>query len=151
MNERLISSKDQAGPCGIVCDACPLGSGAIAEAAGQTKKSISDCEIPTWAPFVPGGEDIDWAAVDRALTWMETYTRCAGCENGGGPPDCTIRICAREKGYDLCSSCEELNECTRFDWLREHGQHIKERLVECRGLSREEYIKKMKAQMPWQA
>lgn len=151
MNEKQSISKDQAGPCGIVCGACTLGSGTVAETAGQTKKSIVDCQIPSWAPFVPGGEAIDWAAVDRALTWMETYARCAGCENGGGPPDCTIRICAREKGYDLCSSCEELEECTRFDWLRDHGQQIKERLMQCRGLSREEYIKKMKDQMPRQA
>ncbi|WP_348304680.1 DUF3795 domain-containing protein [Methanothrix sp.] len=43
-------------------------------------------------------------AVDLGLAWMETHARCAGCENVGGPPDCTIRVCAREKGYDLCSS-----------------------------------------------
>ena len=26
------------------------------------------------------------AAVYRALDWMTTYARCAGCRNGGGPP-----------------------------------------------------------------
>lgn len=150
MNE-IMSSKDQAGPCGIICGSCPLGSGAVAKTAGQTKKSIVDWQIPTWSPSVPGGEAIDWASVDRALSWMEAYARCAGCENGGGPPDCTIRICARERGYDLCGSCEELEECTRFEWLREHGQQIKERLMQCRGLSKEEYVKKVDAQRPWQA
>jgi len=150
MNERPSSIEDQAGPCGIVCGSCPLGSGTVAETAGQTKRNITDFQIPSWSPFVPGGEAIDWAEVDRALTWMETYSRCAGCENGGGPPECTIRICTQEKGYDLCSSCEELEDCTRFDWLGEHGQQIKERLLECSGLSKGEYIKRMKPQMPWQ-
>ena len=148
MNERPNSTENQAGPCGILCGSCPMGGGTIAEAAGRTRQNLADSEIPNWAPFVPGGEAIDWAAVDLGLAWMETHGRCAGCENGGGPPDCTIRVCAREKGYDLCSSCEELEGCTRFEWLRDQGQMIKDRLNENRGLSKEEYLKKMTAKMP---
>ena len=63
---------------------------------------------------------------------MTTYARCAGCRNGGGPPDCAIRICARERGYERCSSCADLEGCTRFDWLGEHGQEAKEKLKERR-------------------
>ena len=81
---------------------------------------------------MPGGEAIDWAAVDRALDWMTTYARCAGCRNGGGPPDCAIRICL-EKGYELCSSCVDLEGCGRFEWLGEHGVEVREKLRECRG------------------
>jgi hypothetical protein len=151
MKEALNTTENRAGPCGIVCGACPLGSGTVAKTAGQTRKHIVDCQIPMWSPFVPGGEVIDWTAMDRGLEWMEKYACCAGCENGGGPPDCTIRICAREKGYELCSSCDELDSCTKFEWLKEHGSELKQRLKENKGLSKEEYIKKMREQMPWQA
>jgi hypothetical protein len=41
-----------------------------------------------------------------------------------------------------------LGGCTRFEWLRDQGQMIKDRLNENRGLSKEEYIKKMTAKMP---
>ena len=85
-----------------------------------------------WSPFVPGGEAIDWATVDRALDWMTTYARCAGCRNGGGPPDCAIRICARERDYELCSSCSDLEGCTKFDWLGEYGKEVKKKLKESR-------------------
>ncbi|HUM80643.1 MAG TPA: DUF3795 domain-containing protein [Methanothrix sp.] len=85
------------------------------------------------------------AAVDRGLDWMTTYTRCAGCRNGGGPPDCAIRICARERGYELCSSCGDLEGCTKFEWLEEHGVEVREKLKECRGLSREEHVRKMRS------
>lgn len=95
-----------------------------------------------WSPFIPGGEIIDWAAVDQALEWMVKNACCAGCANGGGPPDCTIRICARERGYDLCSSCEDLDSCTKFEWLKVHGSQLKQILNENRGLSREECIKR---------
>ena len=132
MTEPSNPNESQLGPCGILCSTCPLGNGAVAESAGQTRKHITDCQIPMWSPFLPGGEAIDWAAVDRALDWMTTYARCAGCQNGGGPADCAIRICARERGYELCSSCGDLEGCTRFDWLGEHGQEAKEKLKERR-------------------
>jgi hypothetical protein len=151
MSEAQDRIKNQAGPCGIVCVSCPLGCGTVAECAGRTKKNIVDCQIPMWSPFVPGGEVIDWAAVDKGLDWMEKYAVCAGCGNGGGPPDCTIRICARERGYELCSSCSDLDTCTKFEWLKEHGSELKGKLKENLGLSKEEYIKKMMNQMPWEA
>lgn len=149
MNESMHRIEDQAGPCGIVCASCPLGSGMVASVAAQTKKNIAECQIPMWAPFVPGGEAVDWAMVDLGLGWMEKNARCAGCRNGGGPPDCSIRICARERGYEFCSLCEELEECMKFEWLKEHGVALKRTLMENRGLSREEYIKKMRDKMPW--
>lgn len=151
MSEAQEIIKGQAGPCGIICVSCPLGNGAVAESASRTRKNIVDYKIAMWSPFVPGGEAIDWAAVDRGLDWLEKYAVCAGCGNGGGPPDCTIRICARERGIDLCNSCPDLEGCTRFEWLQEHGSQLKEMLMEGRGLSRDEYIQKMSKKMPWQA
>ncbi len=149
MNQSGNIIEDQAGPCGIICAACPLGSGAVAKSASQTRKHITDCQIPMWSPFVPGGEAIDWSAVDRGLEWAEEYARCAGCSNGGGPPDCAIRVCAKDRGYELCSSCGDLESCSKFDWLKEHGQKMKQSLQECRGLTRADYVKKMKDKMPW--
>jgi len=145
MNEAWIGIENQVGPCGIICGACPLGNGAVAKSADQTRKYIADCQIPMWAPFVPGGEAIDWKAMDQGLEWVQKYATCAGCRNGGGPPDCTIRICARERGMELCSSCGDLDGCNRFEWLKEHGNDVKENLKECRGLSKEEYLKKMRS------
>jgi hypothetical protein len=141
---------DQAGPCGIICNSCPLGSGEIAETAGKMKQIIKDCEIPDWAPMVPEGEKIDWIAVIRGLDWMTEYTLCAGCEMDGGPPECPIRICAREKGYLLCSLCDELEPCTKFNWLKDHGARLKETLKENKDKSKKEYIKAAGGSMPWE-
>jgi len=70
--------------------------------------------------------------VDRDLDLMTTCARCAGCRHGGGPPDCAIMICARERGYELCSSCSDLEGCTKFDWLGEYGKEVKKKLKESR-------------------
>ena len=145
MSDDLNEIENQVGPCGIICGACPLGSGKVSESARQTRKHIADCEIPTWAPFVPGGEAIDWKAMDQGLKWMQKYACCAGCKNGGGPPDCTIRICSRERGIELCSSCIDLDGCNKFEWLKEHGNEVKEMLKESRSLSRDEYLQKVRS------
>lgn len=143
MKEAPEDIEAQVGPCGIICSACPLGSGVVAESASRTKQFISDCKIPEWSPFVPEGKDIDWALVDLALGWMTKYACCRGCENGGGPPDCTIRVCARERGYELCSSCVDLESCTKFDWLKDHGSQTRAALKENSGRSKEEYLKRV--------
>jgi hypothetical protein len=144
--ERIES---QCGPCGIICSTCPLGRGSAAESAGRTKQFIKDCKIPEWSPFIPEGKEIDWAQVDRGLDWMTRYASCAGCENGGGPPDCMIRICAQERGYELCSSCDDLDSCTKFDWLKDHGSQMRTALKENRGRSKKEYMASMADNMPW--
>lgn len=132
----------QVGPCGIVCISCPLGSGIVAETAGRTRGFIEDCKISEWAPFVSEeGGGIDWVKVVEGLEWMKKYAVCAGCESGGGPPDCTIRICARDKGIELCSSCDDLSSCEKFGWLGEYGGKLRNTLKKCRGISKEEYIR----------
>jgi len=69
--------------------------------------------------MVLGGKDINWIETEKTLDWMTQYATCFGCEKGGGPPDCAIRTCADDKGYQLCSQCDELDDCSKFDWLRD--------------------------------
>ena len=40
------------------------------------------------------------------------------CRGNGGPPDCEIRKCNREKGFDGCWQCEEFKTCTKLDFLK---------------------------------
>lgn len=147
--EALEDIGNQAGPCGIVCSACPLGSGDVAKTARRTIDFIRDCKIAEWAPMVPEGAEVSWPQVTGGLLWMTKYATCAGCEMGGGPPDCTIRICARDRGHELCSFCDELESCAKFEWLGDHGNQLRETLKMNRGKSKEEHIRSAKGRMPW--
>ncbi|WP_369425458.1 DUF3795 domain-containing protein [Methanothrix sp.] len=147
MSDASEESRIRVGACGIICSACPLGSGAVAESAATLRQHIRDYKIPEWSPFAPEGRGLKWDDVDLALSWMARYARCLGCESGGGPPDCPIRRCARDRGYDMCSSCDDLESCTKFDWLKEHGSMLKAALTESRGRSKEDYALAMASRM----
>ena len=112
-----INVKEQAGPCGITCGTCFLGNGTMSEYAKKTAEFIDMSGVKEWASAVPEGSELDWQATLRTLSWLTRYAFCQGCEQGGGPPDCVIRSCAHEKGFELCSQCGELDGCERFNWL----------------------------------
>jgi hypothetical protein len=138
--EAFNTVKDQAGPCGITCGTCVLGNGTIAETAGKTKGYIAGYGIKEWAPLVPGGAEINWAETEKTLEWMTKYAGCQGCEKGGGPPDCAIRLCANEKAIQLCSQCGELDGCKKFDWLGDYAAVLKQTLSQNKSKTKEEYI-----------
>ncbi|MFP4170958.1 MAG: DUF3795 domain-containing protein [Methanomassiliicoccales archaeon] len=123
--ERL---REQMGPCGISCASCGLGNGKVGKVADKLDAYIDMYDIPDWAPQMPGGESIDFDALRSALRWLHSVAVCPGCEEGGGPPDCAIRACAREKGLELCSGCPDLSTCDKFEWLGGYADHLKWKL-----------------------
>ena len=128
-----LDVKDQVAPCGITCGTCDLGNGTAAGTAKKTMEIINSIGIKDWAPAFPGGAGLDWDATENTLEWMTKYAYCAGCENGGGPPDCVIRMCANEKGYGLCNECGDLAECAKFDWLGDYSKVLKGKLIDYKG------------------
>ena len=130
MVQSIVSN--QVGPCGITCGTCFLGNGTMAKTMEEANRYISMSGIKEWAPVVPGGSGINWAKTEKALDWMSKYAYCAGCEQGGGPPECSIRNCANERGVGLCNECSELDICEKFNWLGD-PKALKERLRENKG------------------
>jgi hypothetical protein len=99
--------------------------------------------IKEWASLVPEGSDLDWDETEETLNWMTKYAYCEGCERGGGPPNCAIRICAKEKEYELCNMCSELVDCKKFDWLGEGATALKKNLADNMGKSKKDLVKQV--------
>ncbi len=140
MSDTVVDIMNQVGPCGITCATCDLGNGTLANTSKKTIELINSVGIKNWAPMVPGGAELDWSATEKTLEWMTKYAFCAGCEKGGGSPTCAIRICANEKGFDLCSECNELEGCTKFDWLGDYAQTLRVKLAANKGKSKEQLV-----------
>lgn len=67
-----------------------------------------------WGQEIPGFTDF-W----RFLTNLcDPDKSCPGCRQGGGPPFCTIRKCAREKGLEICAYCQDY-PCKRIHAIAE--------------------------------
>jgi len=59
--------------------------------------------------YIPGGEGF-WSF----LKGMAEDGMCISCREGGGNPGCAVRICAKEKGVEMCAFCEDY-PCDKFD------------------------------------
>jgi len=141
-----VDVKDQVSYCGVACGTCGQGSGRAEKSAKQLLKLIDEIEVKDWAPHVRGGAELNWDATEKTLEWMTKYTGCRGCLSGGGSPGCAIRVCAREKGYSICNECNDLEECSKFDFLGgDKPSILKRRLVENKGKSREQIIAEARA------
>ena len=59
--------------------------------------------------FIPGGDKF-WTF----LKGMVDPGVCVSCKEGSGNPGCAVRICAKEKGVNLCALCESY-PCDKFE------------------------------------
>ena len=121
--------------CGVDCSTCELVDelAGLASRAAELKSDIIRMKVPAWAPAVlEGGSSIDFPVLENTLRCMADTLTCPGCQEGGGDQGCPVRLCSREKGFDNCSQCSGLTDCTNFDHLNEPDK-IKEGLLELRG------------------
>jgi hypothetical protein len=122
--------KDQVTYCGLRCGECDMGNGTVAETTMKLMNYLQRYDIASWANQLPGGKDVDFKRLDQDLVWIKKSLRCPGCLNGGGSPDCPIRLCAKEKGFSSCSQCADLRSCSKFNWLGPKGEMLKTKLAE---------------------
>jgi len=66
----------------------------------------------------------DWKIKERmGLEFNAESMYCFGCKNEDKPEGfllkkCTVRTCAKEKGYEACIECKELSDCDKELWDR---------------------------------
>lgn len=101
--------------CGLYCGLCAQCS-RIPQQAKQLQKSLHEEGYDDWYQYVPNLKDSFppfWSFLQN-LGNMD----CT-CRTGGGPPDCKIRECAREKKMDVCTDCKEY-PCALIQNLAKH-------------------------------
>lgn len=97
--------------CGLYCELCAQ-RGRIPRQAAELRASLSKEGIEYWGEGLPGFKDF-WAFLDRI---SDPDGSCPRCRQGGGPPFCGIRKCARERKIDVCVECSDY-PCKRIDGI----------------------------------
>jgi hypothetical protein len=97
--------------CGLHCDLCSA-RGRLPRQAATLRDTMRKEGWEYWGDSFPRFKEF-WQFLNDM---SEPEKSCPGCRQGGGPPFCGIRKCARKKGIDLCIECEEW-PCSRIDGL----------------------------------
>jgi len=102
--------------CGLYCENCAVKS-KIEPTARVLHEEMVKAGFEDIIPLIPGGDGF-WpflkGMVERGL--------CTSCREGGGNPACAVRVCAREKGVEMCALCDYY-PCDKFARFFE-GYHV---------------------------
>lgn len=97
-----------AGHCGLYCENCPVNAKVMP--AGKTLfDEMKKARFDDIVDMIPNGGQF-WTF----LKGMAENGACLSCRLGCGNPGCTIRICAKEKGVEMCARCKSY-PCGHFD------------------------------------
>ena len=125
--------------CGIWCGGYLGGNGAILELTRKYEQLIkrSQPALEKWAP-----KELSFNELMKSLAYIQAMPLCPGCKEGGGNPNCEIRVCASKKDITNCSQCDELAECKNFESLEQSYPKIKEELRKIKNVDQKEVIMK---------
>jgi len=101
--------------CGLHCGLCAQRS-RIPKQARHLLKSLHEEGFDDFYQYVPEMKEI-FPSFWQFLQELAKFD-CT-CRTGGGPPDCKIRQCAKQKSIEICTQCEEY-PCTLIQSLAEH-------------------------------
>jgi len=94
--------------CGLYCENCAVKT-KINPAAKVLHDEMKSAGFEEIIHYIPGGDGF-WPF----LKDIAENGTCASCREGSGNPGCTVRICAKEKGIEMCALCDSY-PCERFD------------------------------------
>jgi hypothetical protein len=96
--------------CGLYCENCAIKR-KVNPAAKVLYNEIKNAGFDQALPMIPGGEGFWKFLSELAELWV-----CTSCREGSGDPECAVRICAKEKGMEMCAFCKSY-PCGHIDKL----------------------------------
>ena len=94
--------------CGLYCENCAVKA-KVKPKALSLLEEMKKAGFESFINQIPGGETF-WPF----LKTMAENGMCLSCKEGGGNPACPVRICAKEKGVEMCALCDSY-PCGKFD------------------------------------
>ena len=100
--------------CSLYCGLCAHRN-RIPQQAHQLQKSLHEEGMDDWYKYTEMKNTFPtfWQLLQKLVDFDCT------CRTGGGPPDCKIRQCAKQKGIEMCTQCREY-PCKLIQNLAEH-------------------------------
>jgi len=93
--------------CGLYCENCAVKA-KVEPASRILYDEMKKAGFEEIIHLIPGGDGF-WPF----LKGMANDGVCISCREGSGNPGCTVRICAKEKGVEMCALCDNY-PCDKF-------------------------------------
>lgn len=93
--------------CGLYCGNCATKA-KVEPAARALHMEMKKAGFEDIMQFLPDGN-----AFWKFLTIVAEDGACVSCRGGSGNPGCEVRICAKEKGVEMCAFCSSY-PCEKF-------------------------------------
>ena len=103
--------------CGLYCANCAVKT-KVQPAAIVLFDEMKNAGFAEIVHMIPGG-DAFWPFLQD----MAENGVCVSCREGSGNPGCAVRICAKEKGVEMCALCESY-PCELFKRYFEGYPHL---------------------------
>jgi len=87
--------------CGLYCGNCAVKV-KVEPAANTLYDELMKAGFEEVINYIPGGSGF-WTF----LKGMVEDGICVSCRDGSGNPGCKVRICANEKGVEMCALCDK--------------------------------------------
>ena len=95
-------------PCGIYCGACDSFLEKSKSHAKELHRILKGFNLADVSSFTMGIEQERMIDFLNILEQMSQSNKCPGCLNGGGNPECPIKVCAKKLGYLTCAECDKM-------------------------------------------
>ena len=93
--------------CGLYCENCAVKA-KVAPASRILYEEMKKVGFEDIIHMIPGGDNF-WPF----LKDMAEGGVCISCQEGSGNPGCDVRVCAQEKGVEMCALCDDY-PCEKF-------------------------------------
>jgi len=126
--------------CGLYCGACDIYQKRIGKSGKELKKVLDVYKFNEIANQVPElkGYETFYKVLNTIITF---FGQCPGCQKGGADPQCKIRSCCKEKGYQTCAECLSI-PCEKLKPLLDDYPQLKDALQEIKKTGLEEWCQK---------
>jgi Protein of unknown function (DUF3795) len=138
--------------CGLCCSDCIPSRADFFELVDNLDTMLNDLQFEHYAEL-KSEQNQKFREYPTFLSVLHEIQklRCTGpCRNGGGYPQCTIRQCAKDKGFSGCWQCSARPDCALLDRLRTVHPHLDYHLDLIQEMGPAEWCAKRKAHYRWQ-
>ncbi|MHA2386248.1 MAG: DUF3795 domain-containing protein [Candidatus Thorarchaeota archaeon] len=103
--------------CGLYCPGCGIHQGKVTERVQGLQRILTSYKIGERKEALSQEEPAfkHYDEFEQVLDGIkEVFGSCAGCRKGGGIPDCKVRSCAEDRGYQTCLECVRMEACSEL-------------------------------------